>query len=122
MLAAVERDATTHVSNVYRFTPGASGIASVLQLNGHAQPTIAADGGRAWVVAVRAADGNLVSRTFDPAVGWSSSDRREAGPEAGGGDPWPNPVRDRAGRRRVVFEGTGSSVNRSAVLALQRTP
>jgi hypothetical protein len=120
VLTAVERDATAHVSNVYRLVPGRSGISSVLQLNGYAQPALAADGGRAWLVGVRSADGNLVSRAFDPTRGWSASDRLEVGPEAGGGYAWPNAVRDAAGRLRFVFEGTGSTLYRSAVLAFQR--
>ena len=120
VLTAVERDSTTHVSNVYRLTPGTPGITSVTQLNGYAQPTLASDGTRAWLVAVRSGDGNLISRTFDPATGWSTSDRLEVGPEAGGGYAWPNAVRATDGRLRFVFEGTGSSVNRSAVLAFQR--
>ena len=120
VLIAVERDATTHVSEVYRYVPGATSVTSTLKVNGLAQPTITGNGTQAWLVGVRSADGNIVSRAWDAGSGWTATDRLEVGPEAGGGYGWPSAARDADGRLRLIFEGAGTSSNRSAVLAFQR--
>jgi len=120
VLVAVERDATTHVSNVYRLTAKGTAVTSTVELSGREQPALAGDGTRAWLVAVRSSDRYLVSRAYSPTTGWTSSDRLEVGAEGGGSYAWPNTVRGVDGRLRFVFEGAGTTTNRSSVFAFQR--
>ena len=107
------------VSTVYRFGPDGGDAVPELGLPGYAQPTLAAGGGKAWVVAVRG-DGLVVSRWRSAVSGWSTGDRVEIGAEGGNHLAWPNAVRDTDGRLRLVVEGPPPSGNTSSVLAFQR--
>lgn len=110
------------VVEVARMTINGTPIATDLRLSGYAQPSVAADGTRAWVVMVRKADGYVVSRSYDAATGWSASDRVEIGAEGGGWHQWPNVLREPDGRLRFVVRGpAGTSTSRSSTLAFQRT-
>lgn len=120
ILAVVEDDLTNHASTAYRFSASGSTGATDLRLAGLAQPTLASDGTRAWLVGVRQSDGLIVSRSYAPSAGWSTSDRVEVGPEAGGQLAWPNALRDADGRLRLVAEGPGASSTTSSVWAFQR--
>jgi hypothetical protein len=119
VLAAVESNATTHVVTVQRFaTTGAASID--LQLTGYAMPTLASDGDNAWLVMVRQSDGFVVSRSFSPTGGWSTTDRVEIGAEGGGNYAWPNAARETDGRLRFIVRGPSGALNQNSVLAFQR--
>ena len=122
VLAVVESDVTNHVVKVQRYS--ASGIASPIELtlNGYAQPSIASDGVRAWLVMVRQSDGYLVSRRFTPDGGWDAGDRVEIGAAGGGGYGYPNLVRRTDGRLRLIVRGPRppGSTSKSSVLGYQR--
>lgn len=120
LLAAVESNTTDHVVNVQRFSATGAPSPAELQLTGYAQPTIATDGARAWIVMVRLADGYVVSRQYTPGSGWSTTDRVEIGAEGGGNHGWPNAVRRTDGRLRFVVRGPVGPTT-SSVLAFQRS-
>ncbi len=121
ILAVVEHDVANHASTAYRFSASGSTGVTALRVDGLAQPSVASDGTGAWLVGVRQSDGLIVSRSYSPSAGWSTSDRLEIGAEAGGPLAWPNALRDADGRLRLVAEGPGASTNTSSVWAFQRT-
>jgi len=120
VLAVVEDDLANHASTAYRFSASGSTVAVEARFSGLAQPSVASDGTGAWLVGVRQSDGLIVSRSYTPAAGWSTSDRVEIGTEAGGRLAWPNTLRDADGRLRLVAEGPGAFTNASSVWAFQR--
>jgi hypothetical protein len=105
---------------VQRFSVGGAPAPVELRLVGYAQPSLATDGTRAWVIAKRLADGAIVSREFAPASGWSADDRVEVDGTSGP-FTWPNAVRTTDGRLRFVMGGPGSIANAASVFAYQRT-
>ncbi len=120
ILAAVESAAGT--ASVYRFeADDAFDLEGEIELTGYAQPTLAGNGAEAWLVAVRQADGRIVSRRRSGAGGtWDVGDRVEIGPEGGDYLAWPNAVRETDGRLRLLVEGDGTTVDTSSVLAYER--
>ena len=119
VLAATESNTTTHMVTVQRFT--AAGAASIdLQLTGYAMPTLVTDGDNAWLVMIRQSDGFIVSRSFSPTSGWSTTDRQEIGAEGGGNYAWPNALREADGRLRFIVRGPAGATQQDAVLAYQR--
>lgn len=120
VLVAVEHDTVAHNASVYRFPILGTGVVKEIELTGHKQPTIASDGTRAVVVAVRETTGHLVSRTRSSARAWSTEDRLEIGAEARAALKYPNALRDARGRLRVLVEGLDGSEPTSTVLGYQR--
>ncbi len=119
-LVAVETDTTSRAVTVQRFSADAKKTSTDVSVTGYREPTIATDGVGAWVIMIRASDGSVVSRRFDPLLGWDSLDTVELGPEAGATSN-PNAVRETDGRLRFVVRGpAGVSGSRYAVLAFQR--
>jgi hypothetical protein len=104
---------------VQRFSAGGAPAPVELRLIGYAQPSLATDGTRAWVIAKRLADGAIVSRELSPASGWSTDDRVEVDGTSGP-FTWPNAVRMTDGRLRFVMGGPGSMLSASSVFAYQR--
>jgi hypothetical protein len=120
VLAAVESDSTKHIVSVVRF-PSKGKPQLLLRLAGYAEPTLAAAGTRAWLIAVRTRDGSVISRRFGARPGWDRADRVEIGQEAGGHHAWPNALREADGRLRFVVRGpAGLTPVKSSVLAYQR--
>jgi hypothetical protein len=122
LVVATESDATNHVSSVQRFSPSGAPAPVELALSGYLDPTVASDGTRIWLLAVRLADGFVVSREFSPSTGWTTADRVEIGAEGGGNHRWVNPIRHVDGRLSFVVRGPRGSTSNSAsaVLAFQR--
>ena len=121
VLVTFEDDVTNHVSATFLVSAAGTTITPLAQLAGLAQPTVVTNGSDVVLVAVRAADGALVSRTWTGGV-WSGEDRVEVAASATGGSlGWPNAARDAAGTLLVLLEGTGTSDSRSSVWAHQRT-
>lgn len=106
--------------SVVRFPAGGGPPAEELRIEGYVQPTMATDGSRAWLVAVRQSDGLVVSRQLDPSSGWSPDDVIEVDESGGGNNVWPNALRVVDGRLRVAVEGPANSPGRSSVLVFQR--
>lgn len=120
LLVAIE-DATDHVS-VVRYSAASPTWASSLQLAGYAEPSVATDGARAWVVMVRRSDDAVVSRRIGANGSWTASDRLEVAATAAGGNAgWPNALRQTDGRLRFVLRGAAGAGDQNAVLASQRT-
>jgi hypothetical protein len=122
ILAVVEDDVTNHASLIYRFAASGATGEPALRLAGLAQPSVATDGTNAWLVGVRQSDGLIVSRSFSPADGWSTSDRVEIGADAGGRLAWPNLLRDAGAGLKLLAEGPGAAANTSSVWAFERSP
>lgn len=119
VVAAVEDDLTAHTTSVYRFAASGTAGEVLLRQSGLAQPVVLSDGARVWLVAVRVADGALVSRTWSADAG-VGSEVVEVPAGTHGPLAWPNALRQADGRLRVLFEGSGTSSTRSSVLAYQR--
>lgn len=116
-----ESDTKNDVVMLQRFTNDGSAAPVELTLTGYKQPSIASDGSRIWIVMVRVDDGLVVSREWDPSVGWTADDRIEIGPKGGGFHSWPNLMREVDDRLRFVVRGpSGTSTDRSSTLAVQR--
>ena len=119
VLVAVESNTNNDIVTVQRFAVDGTPKPVELSLTGYREPTIAAGrNGTAIVVAVRAADGVLVSRTL--ATTWSTQDRVELGAEGGGNYQWPNTLRQSDGVLRLVVRGPSAGANQSAVLSVVR--
>lgn len=114
------RDGIESTVVVERFDPGADEPVETLRISGYAQPTLATDGERAWLIAIRETDGLVVSRQLLPGSGWTSKDTVEVDDRGGGNHAWPNALREVRGRLRFVVEGPSDAVGRSSVLAYQR--
>jgi hypothetical protein len=110
----------TATLSVLRFPADGAAPAEALRIDGYVQPTMATDGSRAWLVAVRQSDGLVVSRQLNPSSGWSPDDVVEVDESGGGNNVWPNALRAVDGRLRVAVEGPASSPGRSSVLVFQR--
>lgn len=118
-VVAVESDTAAHVTTVFRVAAGGT-AAVALTLDGWAQPSVATDGASVWVVGVRSADGAVVSRRFDPALGWTAADDVEIDGATAGAASWPNARRDVQGRLQLVVRGPSGGTARHAVLLWQR--
>jgi hypothetical protein len=123
VLVAVESNTTSHIVKVSRFNSSGSTVSTSLETStGYAQPSIATDGLRAWVVMVRLGDGAVVSRLFN-GTSWGG-DVTEVTSATGGGDfAWPNLVRNTDTHLRLLLDGKRcpTSKQRNAVIAYQRT-
>jgi len=120
VLVAAVRDPTQGTINVQRYT-GPGKAPSTEFEDGHRDPAVAASGGETFLVAVRLADGSVVSRSAERGGGWASQERVEIGLEGGGNHSWPSPLPHAAQGVRFVVRGPGATANRSSVLAYERT-
>ena len=120
-LVATESDTTNDVVTVQRFSATGSSTAVDVRLTGYREPTLTTDGADAWLLMVRASDGDLVSRRFTPLLGWDVFDRVEIAAGAGDAFAHPNVIRRADGRLRLVLRGSvGVAGVRHSVLAYQR--
>ena len=122
-VVAVENDTTNHIVSIQRFSRTGAPASVELRLTGYQQPTVATDGARMWLIAVRSSDGRVVSREWASGA-WTSEDRVELGPEVGSNYAYPNALRHDSRLRLIVRgpHGAGSgSTSQNAVLAYQRT-
>lgn len=121
LLSAVETDTNSNSVAVQRWAADGTPADAELSLIGYAQPTLATDGVRAWLVMIRKSDGYVVSRELTPGSGWSSSDRVELDSSSGGDYAWPNALRrSQLGLRLVVQGPVGPTADQHAVLAFDR--
>ncbi len=118
VVAAVESSTSKDIVKVQRFTSTGPQPPFAFPA-GYAQPTLATDGTRAWIVMIRISDGLVVSRYFDGST-WTTEDQVELGPESGSAYAWPNALRDTDGRLRFILEGPVGGPAQNAVLAFQR--
>jgi hypothetical protein len=90
----------------------------VKRMAGRSEPVITGGGRRAWVVMVRSAGGELVSRRFVRGSGWSKRERVEAG----GDLSEPNAPRHTRRRLRVLVQGDrcASNAKSNEVLLAER--
>ena len=117
---ATADSATAGTIVVQRFTAANAPVTPELQLTGYKQPSLATDGTRTILVMVRLSDGLIVSRQRSSSGVWTTADRVEIGPEAGGSLSWPNVFRTLDGRLRLIVRGASDGTSGSAVLAYQR--
>jgi hypothetical protein len=119
VLVASSRELEAGTVVVQRFPGPNREPTTEVELHGYTQPTLAADSGEAWLVAVRASDGSVVSRSAPPGQSWTETDRVEIQADAGGGLAWPSALAD-GGSRHLVARGPSSIPHRSSVLGLDR--
>ena len=114
VLVALQVDAAAPTV-VHRFAPDGSSVSTELSVDGHAMPILSAGDGRAWLVAVRAADGAVVvtSRDLD---GWGEGSVLVSASDVGGNADWPNVPRRTDDRLRVLVRGAQGGTNRTAVV------
>jgi hypothetical protein len=91
-------------------------------MQGYAQPAIARDDSGVRLIAIRLADGFVISRAGSTGGDWKSTDRVVIGPEAGGNHSWPSVLNSPSGGLRFVVRGPTQSVNGSSVLAYEELP
>ena len=121
VLAVVESDSATGAVSVQRFSALGDSVSPSQSFAGsYRHPSIATNGTMAWVVMVRKSDGYVVSREYEPALGWTTSDRVEIGSEGGGNYAWPNAIHTDDDRLRFVVRGPKGSTYRASGLAFQR--
>jgi len=100
---------------VQRFRPDRTTATTELDLSGYDEPSLAADGDRAWLVAVRRSDNAVISRELT-ADGWTDADRVEV---SVGSHTWPLASAG-DGKLRILVSGPSSKTNRSSVILAQR--
>jgi hypothetical protein len=93
-------------------------VVAAPRMAGRSEPVITGGGRRAWVVMVRSAGGELVSRRFVRGSGWSKRERVEAG----GDLSEPNAPRHTRRRLRVLVQGDrcASNAKSNEVLLAER--
>ena len=121
--AASSSDGSGNTVIVQRFA-GGSGAAQAVELTatGYREPTLATDGTNAWLVMVRASDGDVVSRAYTPAGGWGGDVVEIDSASSGGNHAWPNALRHADERLRFVVRGPGPGAaggTQTSVLACQ---
>lgn len=122
VLVAVESNTNNDIVTVQRFAVDGTPKAIELSMTGYREPTIAVmKSGAAVLVAIRAADGVLVSRTLATATTWSTEDRVELGAEGGGNYQWPNAVRQSDDTLRLVVRGPAAASYQTSVLSVVRS-
>lgn len=119
VLVTSVRDLTLGSVTVQRFPGAGQTPTTETEISGYAHPGVTAAGGRTRLVAVRVADGAVVSRSAG-AGAWTTADRVEVGPEGGGNHAWPSLSPSAGARLRFVVRGPSAAANRSAVLAYER--
>jgi len=122
LVLASESDSGDQTVSVQRFSPDGEPLPVELALTGYVDPTVATDGNRIWLLAVRVSDGYVISRQFTPGDGWTTSDRVEIGREGGGDHRSISPIRQVDSRLRFIVRGPlgGSGDSAAAVLGFQR--
>ena len=123
LVLASESDPDNHTVSVQRFSPDGDPRPVELALTGYADPTVATDGSRIWLLAVRVSDGYVITREFTPGGGWTTNDRVEIGREGGGNHRSISPIRQVDSRLRFIVRGPlgGDRDNAAALLGFQRT-
>lgn len=119
VVVAASRDLTQGLVTVQRFSGAGQPPSTELEVTGYAEPAMAVDGSGARLVAIRAADGYVISRYRTSAGTWEAADRVVIGPEGGGNHSWPSAITSQAGGLRFVIRGPGTAVDCSSVLAYQ---
>ncbi|HEY3210585.1 MAG TPA: DNRLRE domain-containing protein [Actinomycetota bacterium] len=118
LAVTAESNTVNHVVTVQTFDSAGKQPKTKLSATGYAQPVLATDGTRIYLLMIRTSDGFVVSRDFN-GLTWGPV-RVEIGAEGGGNYSWPNTVRQTDGRLRFVVRGPSGGVNQNAVLAFQR--
>jgi hypothetical protein len=119
VLATTITDRTNGIITVQRFSATGQPVGIEAIFSGYREPSLASDGADAWLVAIRIADGYVISRHRATGA-WSSADVLEVGAEGGGGYAWPNLMRRPDGRLRFIVQGPAGSDRQRAVLGFQR--
>jgi hypothetical protein len=122
VLVTAARDIAQGIVTVQRFKGSAQVPTTEFEMQGYAQPAIAQDGSGVRLVAIRLADGFVISRAASSTGVWETVDRVAIGSEAGGNHSWPSVLNGSSGGLRFVVRGPTQSVNRSAVLAYEESP
>jgi hypothetical protein len=119
VVATAVTNVSASVQTVQRFSSSGVPSPSELSLSGYRDGSLATDGLRTWLVALRVVDGAVVSRAWVNGS-WASEDRIEVGPEGGGGYAWPNALRQVDGSLRILVQGPAGSSAQRAVLSATR--
>lgn len=117
VVATAVTNVTTPVQTVQRFTAAGAALPAELALSGYRDGSLATDGEAVWLVAVRVADGFVVSRQRAAGEAWAGADVVELGAEGGGGYAWPNVLREVDGLLRILVQGPAGSSSQRAVLS-----
>jgi hypothetical protein len=118
LAVTAESNTINHVVTVQTFDSAGKHPSIKLNVTGYAQPVLATDGTKLYLLMLRMSDGFVVSRESNGAT-WAAV-RVEIGAEGGGNYSWPNPVRQTDGRLRFVVRGPSGGVSQNAILAFQR--
>jgi hypothetical protein len=119
-IAVVESDTADNVLTVQGWSSDGSSVATTHTLTGYREPTITTDGVRAWVIAVRVADGSVVSRRVaGPGID-TEMDIVELTSLQAPAASYPNALRHDDERIVFIVRGSSESSSRSSVLSLQR--
>jgi hypothetical protein len=122
VLVTASGDISRGIITVQRFTGPGQIPTPELEIEGYAHPTIASDSSGLRLVAIRLADGFVISRSGTTDGVWETSDRVAIAAEGGGNHSWPHALGSQAGGLTLVVRGPGTTVNRSSVLAYEEDP
>jgi hypothetical protein len=117
VLVAATRDLVQGVVTVQRFSGPGTAPTVELEITGYAEPSLAADGPGVRLVAVRSADGYVISRYGSDSNDWEQVDRVAIGAEGGGNHSWPSTLGAPDGGVRFIVRGPGLTQDRTSVLA-----
>jgi hypothetical protein len=124
LAATAESDTANHVVTVQLFTRvGRFPQTSFTTDPGYAQPVLATNGTKLYLVMIKVSDHSVVSRTYDGAS-WTKTDQEEiSSATCGGNCSWPNAIRGTGTDRnlRFVVRGPNGGPTRNAVLASRRS-
>jgi hypothetical protein len=119
-IAVIESNTTEEVLTVQRWSADGVSVVTTHTLTGYREPTITSDGVRAWVIAVRVADGAIVSRRVAGATAEPEDDDVELASHHAPAASYPNALRRIDERMVFVVRGLSESATRSSVLSFQR--
>jgi hypothetical protein len=119
-VVAIESVLDADILTIQRWD-GAGDVTTLGTLQGYREPTITTHGRDAWVVAIRSADGAVISRHVAGPGSDEAIDIVEIDPDDARNASHPNALRSSDGRLRFIVRGTTSGPVRSSVLGFQRS-